>query len=436
MTNTTEQPWGAIRDTLLDDGAHPLFVDVFRQMYHHFERGQSPHIPEDAVTAAGTFPTLQQLSGYADRGRAIRRNVISIKLNGGLGTSMGLTGAKGLLEVREGLSLIEMAIHQSHCDRIPLLLMNSYRTSSDTESHFDSCLADSDTSRPHTFSQHRAPRLDAESYLPLGGTFGDDRWCPPGHGDIYTALHSTGLIHKLIKRGFRYAFVTNIDNCGATVCDEIVGYMNAKRLSFVMEVTQRTAEDTKGGHLCRRAHDQRLMLRERAQCPVEDLNHFQNTTKHRLFNTNTLWLDLNAIAVRPRLAASLPLIVNEKCVLRSDGTKQRVYQLETAMGAALTNLERASVVEVPRSRFAPIKHIKDWIGVRSDQFRMTERYKLERTRTQDLCEVHLGPSVSSIDDVNTLFSDGIPSLQDCERVEFTGRVRAWAGMSLHGSLQL
>lgn len=428
--------WNSIETVLREDGSRDLFVGVYHDLFRQFMRSRTSYIPENSLAEPGSFPTLDQLTTYRNLGRALRPKAVCIKLNGGLGTTMGLTGPKGLLEVREKLSLLSMACYQSFCARVPLLLMNSYRTEKATGEHLASCLDESGVPLPGGFLQNRAPRLDADTGFPLGRDYGEDRWCPPGHGDLYTALHATGALQHLLDHGYRYAFVSNIDNCGATFCDEILGLLASKKMPFLMEVTERTPADAKGGHICRRSSDGQLMLRERAQVSQEDTNDFLDIEKHRLFNSNNLWLDLRVLAKQRKLAASLPLIVNEKFVGDSGGKSQRVIQLETAMGAALAELKSASAIEVPRTRFAPIKHLADWISVQSDQYRLTEQYLLERTNKHQLCSILLDESINSVEDIKKMFPDQLPSLRRCQQVEFTGRVTAWSDSTLLGDLRL
>ena len=68
---------------------------------------------------------------------AIRKTAV-IKLNGGLGTSMGMDRAKSLLCVRRGLSFLDIIARQvlhlrkEYDATLPLIFMNSFRTSADT----------------------------------------------------------------------------------------------------------------------------------------------------------------------------------------------------------------------------------------------------------------------------------------------------------------
>ena len=161
-------------------------------------------------------------------------------------------------------------------------------------------------------------------------------WCPPGHGDLYTALLTSGMLEALLDGGYRYAFVSNSDNLGAVLDPRILAWVARERLPFAMEVTERTEADRKGGHLARRGD--RYVLRETAQTPKEDLDALQDISRHRYVNTNNLWVDLAALrdVLEERSGVlGLPLIVNQKNVDPGDKSTPEVFQLETAMGAAI-----------------------------------------------------------------------------------------------------
>lgn len=96
--------------------------------------------------------------------------------------------------------------------------------------------------------------------------------------------------------------------------------------------------DKKGGHLCVRTKDNRIMLRESAMCPDEDKVHFENIEKHQFFNTNSLWVNLPKLKATMEAAGGimpLPLIKNKKNVNPRDSSTPKVFQLETAMGSAI-----------------------------------------------------------------------------------------------------
>ena len=138
---------------------------------------------------------------------AIRHTAV-IKLNGGLGTSMGMDRAKSLLCVRRGLSFLDIIARQvlhlrsQHDATLPLLFMNSFRTSADTMAalaRYDDLPVEG---LPLEFLQNKEPKLLAADLLPASYPKDPDlEWCPPGHGDLYTALRGTGLLGPADRGG-------------------------------------------------------------------------------------------------------------------------------------------------------------------------------------------------------------------------------------------
>ena len=166
------------------------------------------------------------------------------------------------------------------------------------------------------------------------------------------------MLDRLLKEGYLYLFVSNSDNLGATMDPALLNWFAGSDMPFLMEVTTRTSADRKGGHLAKRKSDGQLLLRESAQCPEEDMDVFQDINRHRYFNTNNLWLRLDDLAEGLRRNGGLlplPVITNQKTVDPRDKKSPAVYQLETAMGAAIGCFSGAGAVVVPRTRFAPVK---------------------------------------------------------------------------------
>ena len=218
-------------------------------------------------------------------------------------------------------------------------------------------------------------------------------WNPPGHGEFYAALHSSGTLAALLDAGIEYLFVSNADNLGATLSLEILGYMAVNQVPFIMEVAERTENDRKGGHLALDA-DGRLTLRESAQCDPGDTDQFQDIARHRFFNTNNLWVNLRVLSDMLEQdedqVPDLPMIRNEKRLDPTDGSSPAVYQLESAMGAAISLFEGAQAVVVPRARFLPVKKTSDLLLIRSDCYRLEDDYRLSEVRAPGL-----GPCASS-----------------------------------------
>jgi UTP--glucose-1-phosphate uridylyltransferase len=437
---------GRFADRMRREGLPEIATRAFLRALRFVAEGGATLIREDELEPLTRLPDVGTLERHAAAGiRAAARTVV-IKLNGGLGTSMGLSKAKSLLPVRPGISFLDLiarqVLHQRarHGVDLPLVLMNSYRTRDDS---LAALLVHPELEKqvPLDFVQHKVPRIDAETWRPV--EWPADRsleWCPPGHGDLYIALASSGMLDLLRSNGFRWAFVSNADNLGATLDPRILGWVAEAGLPFAMEVAHRTPSDRKGGHLAHR--DGRLALRETAQCADADVAAFQDLERHRYFNTNNLWLDLDALAAA--LTASpdglpLPVIRNEKRVSPDDPTSPRCYQLETAMGSAIECFDRARAIVVPRERFAPVKTTNDLLVLWSDAYELTPDARVvardpeaNRRRVVDLDPRHFG----RIADFEARFEDGAPSLRDCRRLRVRGDFRFGAGVRVEGEVEL
>jgi UDP-N-acetylglucosamine pyrophosphorylase len=305
--------------------------------------------------------------------------------------------------------------------------MNSFSTSGDTLDHLQRYASKglADASEVELM-QNQIPKIDAATLEPV--TWPADptlEWCPPGHGDLYPALVGSGWLDRLLAEGVKYAFVSNSDNLGAILDPVILKYFADSGAPFLMEVTRRTAADRKGGHLARRKTDGRLLLREVAQCPDSDLATFQDIDRHQYFNTNSLWLRLDLL--KAQLAADsgvlpLPMIRNNKTVDPRDKKSTPVIQLEVAMGAAIECFEGATAIEVPRSRFAPVKTTGDLLALRSDAYEVLDngQVRLHASRDGKPPIVMLSDDYKLVDSIENL---GVPSLIGCRSLEVAGAVR-------------
>jgi len=414
-----------------DEGLPRLAIETFRHYFDQLVGGATGLTPESEIDPADGLPELGALDGYRHAGSTALEHAVVIKLNGGLATSMGMTKAKSLLEIKPGLRFLDviaeqvLALRSEHDSPIPLLLMNSFRTRDDSLAALAPHGVELD-GLPLDFVQHKIPRIDAVTGRPV--VWSRDpvhEWCPPGHGDLYTALVTSGALGALRGQGVRYAFVSNSDNLGATLDLRILGWMASERVPFAMEVTRRTRDDRKGGHLARRRSDGGLLLREVAQCPEADLAAFQDVERHRYFNTNNLWLDLDALqaTLDARSAVlGLPIILNEKRCDPLDPGSPLAIQVETAMGAAIGIFDGASALEVPRTRFAPVKTTGDLLAVMSDAYELTPDRRVVRhpDASPDLLVELDGDFYRRIDQFEARFPHGVPSLRACRALRVCG----------------
>ena len=361
-------------------GVGAAAIEVFGAGYRQLAAGRTGLLAEETIEPLTDIAHLDQIRVDPRTARAALGATVVIKLNGGLGTSMGLAGPKTLLPVRDGYSFLDLLVRQvlaarrEHGVRLPLVLMHSFATRAQSLAALARYPELAVGSLPIDFVQSREPKLLAGTLTPVAWPADPDlEWCPPGHGDIYPSLLDSGVLEELIEAGFRYALVSNADNLGATPDPPLAGWFAGTGAAFAMEVCRRTVNDRKGGHLAVRRADGRIVLRESAQTAEADRRHFADEQRHPWFNTNSLWLDLGKVhaALTERAGVlGLPLIRNLKTVDPRDADSPEVVQLETAMGAAIEVFDRVAVIEVGRDRFVPVKKTNELLLLRSDCYRV------------------------------------------------------------------
>ncbi len=427
-----------------------ISAPVIRSFEHHYRQlasGEQGMVPDSDLDPVETLQHLDQVNEETGRIRRAAASMVVIKLNGGLGTGMGLDRAKSLLQVKDGFTFLDLIARQvlrlretTH-PKLRFLLMNSFSTRQDTL-NFLRHYPELGEEKTLDFIQSKVPKIDIRTMEPVQWPEQPDlEWCPPGHGDLFLSFFATGLLDGLIADGVEYAFISNSDNLGAYPDASIPVFMQSRGLDFLMEVTRRTEADRKGGHLAIRKRDGRMILRESSQCPPEDRDSFQDISKHRYFNTNNIWIRLDAL----RAAVSeqggylaLPLICNKKRVDVSRPDSPEVYQLETAMGAAIEVFERADALEVPRSRFAPVKKTDDLMALRSDAYVLTDDFQVQLAPQRGGVppEIRLDPAAyHMIRDFDRLVRVP-PSLISCESLEIQGSVAFEKDVSISGRVKL
>jgi len=404
--------------------------------------GEQAWLPSDSLEPVADVPSLEDLPQVADA--TALAQVASIKLNGGLATTMGLRQPKSLVRARDEYSFLDISVGQTLALRrrcqvaLPLVLMNSEATREATLPVL-ARYPDLSAGLPADFMQSMVPKLDAETLAPISWPAAPQlEWAPPGHGDVYGALRRSGMLEALRDGGFRYAMISNSDNLGARVDPRIPSHMQAERIPFLMEVVQGTESDRKGGHLARRRDDGRLVLRESAQVPPEDEESFRDYRRWRYYNTNNLWVDLQALSqlLEERDGVmQLPLIVNRKTVDPRDPDTPTVIQLESAMGAAIGSFPGARLLLVPRSRFVPVKTTDDLLVMRSDVYRVDEEMRLEPVAEKPYVELDKR-FYRFLDEFERRFPAGPPSLREAARLIVRGDVTFGRGVVVRGAVEI
>ena len=446
MAAVSDEATAAAIAKLEADGAAPATVASFAGQLSRLAAGDLGMLPESELEPVSELPDAERLVVDADLIASLLEQTVVVKLNGGLGTSMGLAGPKSLLEVKDGQSFLDITARQIEAlraehggARLPLVLLNSFRTREPSLAALSSYGELSAELEPD-FLQGRVPKLVDDGSLSPAPWPEDPEleWSPPGHGDIYPALVGSGMLAAMLAAGYRYAFVSNADNLGAILSPAILCWIATEQAPFVMEVADRTAADRKGGHLARRA-DGSLVLREIAQTPDADLEAFADTERHRFFNTNSIWLDLEALdaALGEDGVIDLPMIVNRKTIDPSNARSTPVVQLESAIGAAIAAIPGARAIRVPRSRFLPVKTTDDLLVLRSDAYGLSADGELRLASACDgrapLAELD-GDYFRLIGDFEARFEQGAPSLVDAERLTVKGDVSFGGGVKVSGAV--
>lgn len=423
------------RDKMEAAGLSHAAIAAFERSFGLLTANETGLISESEIRPVESLPKLEEVATSTEPDAGLLAKTVVLKLNGGLGTGMGLEKAKSLLPVRGEDTFLDLIVRQILSARrdtgaeVKFLLLNSFSTSADTLAHLARYKELGEVSALELM-QNKVPKIDAQTLTPVEWpSQPEQEWCPPGHGDLYAAILGSGMLRELLAQGFRYLFVSNSDNLGATLDTGLLRWFAESENPFVMEVTARTAADRKGGHLAMRADNGRLLLRESAQCPDEDMASFQDINRHRYFNTNNLWLRLDHLAEaldKNGGLLPLPVIKNKKTVDPRDKKSPAVYQLETAMGAAIECFDEASAIIVPRSRFAPVKTTSDLFALRSDAYEITSQglASLVPERNGVPPEIRLDDDhYKLVDQLSAAIADGVPSLVKCHRLEVRGPVQ-------------
>ncbi|PSS36627.1 UTP--glucose-1-phosphate uridylyltransferase [Actinidia chinensis var. chinensis] len=412
----------------------------FINLVARYLSGEAQHIewskiqtPTDEVVVP--YDSLAPAPEDAVETKKLLDKLVVLKLNGGLGTTMGCTGPKSVIEVRNGLTFLDLIVIQieslnaKYGCNVPLLLMNSFNTHDDTQKIVEK-YANSNI-EIHTFNQSQYPRLVVDDFIPLPckGNTGKDGWNPPGHGDVFPSLKNSGKLDALLSKGKEYVFIANSDNLGAVVDLKILNHLVRNKNEYCMEVTPKTLADVKGGTLI--SYEGKVQLLEIAQVPDENVNEFKSIEKFKIFNTNNLWVNLGTIKRLVEAdALKMEIIPNPKEV---DGVK--VLQLETAAGAAIRFFDNAIGINVPRSRFLPVKATSDLLLVQSDLYTLNDGFVIRNPARANPANpsIELGPEFKKVANFLSRFKT-IPSIIELDHLKVTGDVWFGAGVTLKGKV--
>lgn len=433
-----------LADTVKDDNQKQKFeneMDNFFALFRRYltDKAKGTTLQWDRINPPNPKQVVDYTSIAGNNESTSNLSKLAVlKLNGGLGTSMGCVGPKSIIEVREGKSFLDLSVRQiEHLNRqydvnVPFILMNSFNTDEDTQTIIKKYQSHNVTIK--TFNQSRFPRVFKDSLLPVPKNVDDtiDCWYPPGHGDLFESITNSGILDELIAQGKEYLFVSNVDNLGAVVDLHILEHMIKTQSEYIMELTDKTRADVKGGTII--DYDGSVRLLEIAQVPKEHVEEFKSIKKFKYFNTNNLWINLKAIKrVVEDNELSMEIIPNNKSI-SVKGNEVGVLQLETAVGAAIRHFKNCHGVNVPRRRFLPVKTSSDLMLVKSDLYSMNRgQLELSPLRFGGAPLIKLGNHFKKVSDFQKHIPI-IPKIVELDHLTITGNVTLGKNVTLKGTV--
>ncbi|EAY14496.1 UTP--glucose-1-phosphate uridylyltransferase family protein [Trichomonas vaginalis G3] len=417
----------------LSKGAEDKLVSMFKAA---FSKDSEAEINWDFVkplTPNEQFP-YENLAEPANPAELLKQLVV-VKLNGGLGTTMGCTFPKSLINVADNETFFDITaqqvaeFNQKYNVDIPLVLMHSFYTDDLMKPHLNKVKG----VRVLTFNQNKFPRIDAETLEPVP-TSPDSplaEWNPPGHGDVYHCLRDSGLLDQLIAEGKKFMFISNIDNLGARIDLKILNKVATENRSYAAETVPKTPDDWKGGMPI--LYKGRVKLLETAQVPNGHMDDFKNIKIFDIFNSNNMWVNL----VTLKKALDEDTLVLDVIKNRKVYNGRNVIQLEAAAGSAIQSFHDSISIKIPRSRFLPVKSCNELLMDRSDLYvRNGGEFILSPKRTlTTLPSINLGPKYQHVSEFEKRFK-AIPSLLNVDVLEVTGDVTFGPGVVIEGKVHI
>ena len=443
MSTSIDEKFAPFAERMRNENMPELAIKSFKYYYSQLVEGKTGFIRAADIETVEDIPDVESISEQtANIGQAALSSAVILKLNGGLGTSMGLEKAKSLLQIKGEYSFLDIIAQQALALDIPLVLMNSFATEEDSLAFLEKYPKLWKSGINLSFLQHKVPKVKQADLTPV--TWDENpglEWAPPGHGNIYSALVTSRMLDKLLEAGFKYAFISNSDNLGAVIDTKILGHLVETQAPFLMEVAERTEMDIKGGFPVR-YRDGKLLLWEIAQCPPEEKHIHQDIERFNYFNTNSIWINLVALKEEMEKKENnlqLPMIRNEKTVDPNKSDSTTVFSLETAQGAAISAFEGSQPVRFPRNRFNPVKTTNELLAIRSDAYTLTSDFRIilnpERSLPRPVVMLD-SRYYRLLNDLESRFPVEVPSMLNCRSLSIEGDIKFGKNVVFKGDVQL
>ena len=182
---------GALAEQIPDEGMKDRFeaeMDNFFALFRRYlnDKAKGSKLDWDKIVPPGGNQVVDYGKLANTESVEYLNKLAVVKLNGGLGTSMGCVGPKSVIEVRDGMSFLDLSVRQieylnrTYNVNVPFVLMNSFNTDDDTQNiikKYEGHKIDI-----MTFNQSKYPRVLKDSLLPAPKKYDSQisDWYPPG----------------------------------------------------------------------------------------------------------------------------------------------------------------------------------------------------------------------------------------------------------------
>ena len=419
----------------LSKGAKDKLVAMFTQAFSKASAADCMVDWKDVVPLNDNEQVPYETLKDPENPKALLDQLIVVKLNGGLGTTMGCTGPKSLIECTKGKTFFDLVVDQvkelnaKYGTDVPLVLMHSFNTDDDMKPHVEKVSG----LRVITFMQNKFPRIytDTLEPVPTGPDSPLNNWSPPGHADVYHCLRDSGLLDKFLAEGRKFMMISNIDNMGSTVDLKVLNKAVTENRSYMAETVLKTLDDWKGGMpIMYRGH---MKLLETAIVPKEHFNDYTDMNFLNYFHANNLWVNL--VTLKKALDENTLKIDTMRNYKQFNG--REIVQLESACGSAIQSFKDSCAVRVPRRRFMPVKSCNELLLVRADVYILDGATFIRNPKRTiaDLPSIQLSKIYQHVKEFEERFPEA-PSMVDLVKLHVDGDVWFGKNITVAGNVEI
>jgi len=150
------------------EGIAPSAIAAFESTFQSLVSGDSGMIQESSISPVLGLANAEEFTSVADA--SLLDKTVVLKLNGGLGTGMGLDKAKSLLTIKGSDTFLDLTAKQviqmrkDYGMKVKFMLMNSFSTSKDTLDFFQKKYPELAKEEGLEMMQNKVPKLDATTF--------------------------------------------------------------------------------------------------------------------------------------------------------------------------------------------------------------------------------------------------------------------------------